>query len=37
VKISLIGKYVDLPDAYLSVLEALKIAGYEEGVKVVIN
>jgi len=37
VNISLIGKYVDLPDAYLSVLEALKIAGYEEGVKVVIN
>ncbi|MDR1568716.1 MAG: CTP synthase [Streptococcaceae bacterium] len=28
VKISLVGKYVELPDAYLSVVEALKHAGY---------
>lgn len=28
VKIALVGKYVSLPDAYLSVVEALKHAGY---------
>ncbi len=28
VKIGLVGKYVELPDAYLSVVEALKHAGY---------
>ncbi|HSH24374.1 MAG TPA: CTP synthase [Massilibacterium sp.] len=28
-KIALVGKYVELPDAYLSVVEALKHAGYE--------
>jgi CTP synthase len=28
VKIALVGKYVELPDAYLSVVEALKHAGY---------
>ena len=27
-KIALVGKYVELPDAYLSVVEALKHAGY---------
>lgn len=27
-KIALVGKYVELPDAYLSVIEALKHAGY---------
>lgn len=29
VKIGLVGKYVELPDAYLSVVEALKHAGYD--------
>lgn len=29
VKIALVGKYVELPDAYLSVAEALKHAGFE--------
>ena len=28
-RIALVGKYVELPDAYLSVVEALKHAGYE--------
>src|SRR5699024_12570973 len=28
VKIGLVGKYVELPDAYLSVVEALKHAGF---------
>lgn len=31
VKIGLVGKYVKLHDAYLSVVEALKHAGYENG------
>ena len=34
INIALIGKYVALPDAYLSCMEALKHAGYKEGVKV---
>lgn len=34
VKIGLVGKYVENPDAYISVCEALKHAGYELGVKV---
>lgn len=34
VKIALVGKYVSLQDAYLSVNEALKAAGYYHGVKV---
>ena len=34
VKIGLIGKYVNLPDAYLSVVESLKHAGFHHGVKV---
>src|SRR5699024_3144123 len=29
VKIGIVGKYVELPDAYLSVIEALKHAGYD--------
>jgi CTP synthase len=37
VKISIIGKYIDLPDAYLSVIEALKISGYQNGVNVLID
>ncbi|MBP5655071.1 MAG: CTP synthase [Clostridiales bacterium] len=34
VKIGLVGKYIQLHDAYLSVVEALRHAGYEEGVYV---
>ena len=37
VKIGLIGKYVALPDAYLSVVEALKHAGFHHGAKVEID
>ena len=37
VKIALVGKYVQLHDAYLSVAEALAHAGYENGAKVEIN
>jgi CTP synthase len=34
VRIGLIGKYVNLPDAYLSVVEALRHGGYDHGAKV---
>ena len=34
VRIGIIGKYVDLPDAYLSVVESLKHAGFHHGAKV---
>ncbi len=34
VRIGLIGKYVNLPDAYLSVVEALRHGGYERGAKI---
>jgi CTP synthase len=37
VHIGLVGKYVNLPDAYLSVVEALKHGGYASGAKVVID
>jgi CTP synthase len=37
VRIGLIGKYVDLPDAYLSVVESLKHAGFHHGAKVDID
>ncbi|WP_455256678.1 CTP synthase [Peptoniphilus asaccharolyticus] len=37
VKIALVGKYVDLHDAYLSVTQALMDAGYENGSKVCIK
>jgi CTP synthase len=37
VRIGLVGKYVNLPDAYLSVVEALKHGGYEHGVRVVVD
>ena len=37
VKIALVGKYVRLHDAYLSVAEALQHAGFENGVKVDID
>ena len=37
IKIALVGKYVELPDAYISVVEALHHAGVEHGAKVKIN
>jgi CTP synthase len=37
VRIGVIGKYVNLPDAYLSVVEALKHAGFHHGAKVEIE
>ena len=37
VKVALVGKYVDLPDAYLSVTEALRAGGFENSVKVEIK
>jgi CTP synthase len=37
VKIGLVGKYVELPDAYLSIVEALKHAGFHYGAKVEID
>ena len=37
VRIGLIGKYVELPDAYLSVVEALKHAGFHHEAKVDID
>lgn len=33
VRIAVVGKYVDLPDAYLSVLEALRHGGFHHGVR----
>ncbi len=37
VEVAVVGKYVDLPDAYLSVVEALRHGGIEHGVEVVIR
>ena len=37
IEISLVGKYVELHDAYISVVESLKHAGYSLGIKVNIN
>ncbi|MCU1426373.1 MAG: synthase [Actinomycetia bacterium] len=37
VHIGLVGKYVNLPDAYLSVVEALKHGGYACGARVMID
>jgi CTP synthase len=37
VRVGIIGKYVSLPDAYLSVVEALKHGGYHHGAKVEIE
>jgi CTP synthase len=37
VRIGLIGKYIDLPDAYLSVVEALKHGGFHHGADVQID
>jgi len=34
VSVALVGKYIDLPDAYLSVTEALRAGGFAEQVKV---
>ena len=37
IEISLVGKYIELHDAYLSVMEALKHAGYKHNLKIKIN
>ena len=37
VRIGLVGKYVNLPDAYLSVVEALRHGGYACGARVVVD
>jgi CTP synthase len=37
VTIGLVGKYIDLPDAYLSVTEALKAGGFANQAKVIIR
>ncbi len=37
VSIGVIGKYVDVPDAYLSVVESLRHAGFHHGAKVQIE
>ena len=37
VRIGIIGKYVSLPDAYLSVVESLKHGGFHHGAKVTIE
>jgi CTP synthase len=37
VNIALVGKYIDLPDAYLSVTEALRAGGFAESTKVKIH
>jgi CTP synthase len=37
VNVALVGKYIDLPDAYLSVTEALRAGGFAEQVKVKIK
>jgi CTP synthase len=37
VKVGVVGKYVSLPDAYLSVAEALRHGGYHHGAKVEIE
>ncbi len=37
IKVGLVGKYVDLPDAYLSVTEALRAGGFDNNVRVEIK
>ncbi|NMO53469.1 CTP synthase [Actinoplanes sp. TBRC 11911] len=37
ITIALVGKYVDLPDAYLSVSEAIRAAGFANNVKVALR
>ncbi len=34
IKVAVVGKYVDLPDAYISIVESLNAAGFKHGVKV---
>ncbi len=34
IKVAIVGKYVDLPDAYISIVESLNSAGIKHGVKV---
>ena len=34
VEVALVGKYIDLPDAYLSVTEALRAGGFDQDAKV---
>ncbi len=34
VKVAIVGKYVDLPDAYISIVESLNAAGIKHGTKV---
>jgi CTP synthase len=34
VRVGIVGKYVDLPDAYISIVESLNAAGVKHGVKV---
>jgi CTP synthase len=37
VKVALVGKYIDLPDAYLSVTEALRAGGFANNAKVTVK
>ena len=37
IEVALVGKYIDLPDAYLSVTEALRAGGFHHDAKVVIR
>lgn len=37
IEIKLVGKYIELPDAYLSVTESLRIAGYENKTQIKID
>ncbi len=37
VTVALVGKYIDLPDAYLSVTEALRAGGFAQWTRVIIN
>ncbi|HEX6423148.1 MAG TPA: CTP synthase, partial [Acidimicrobiales bacterium] len=37
VRVGIIGKYVSLPDAYLSVVEALKHGGYHHGARIAVE
>ena len=37
VEIALVGKYIDLPDAYLSVTEAMRAGGFQHNAKVLIR
>lgn len=37
VTVALVGKYVDLPDAYLSVAEAIRAGGFAHGVKAAVK